>query len=593
MDTITPSDSNLTPPVAPQATGVFAIIKSFLQQNKTFAIIAVTGLIAIGVMAYFAFRPLPQTPTEPKVAVAISGPATVGSGDEVVYTFKVSNGDTLATDVGGLEVVYPSGATFISSAPNPDNLSGTRFTIPALRPGADAVVIVKFRVLGSLNDERKISASFEYQFGQTTAHYAAKEEAVFRIGAAQVNLELSGPANTNNAQIIAYELRYSNTTKVPLENARLLVNYPEGFQFAAATPPPTVGSNIWNLGTLASGKEGAISIQGSLKGVAPGQSVTLTASLQTLDAKGTFYTQSTAKATTAVMSLPLVATLSLRDSQDTVVKPGDELRYTIEYQNNGTVATRGVNIVATLDPRALDLASVSAEGGQVAGNTITWNASGVRGLEVLNPSEKGSISFQVTIRDPVVKDSSKNISVVSSVKIRSDEFSTFFPGTELAVKVATVAELKTGLDFKSGKLPPKVGDTTTYQFSLNATNTTNDIGDAVLTAFIPLDPGSFDPASVSSAEKGNVTFDASTGKLTWKLGRLQAHSGSFQPARKLQFTLRFAPNASQAGREPVLVSKIQLTGNDSFTAQPVTITARDVTTRDLSGDNYYNGQVTQ
>jgi hypothetical protein len=115
-------------------------------------------------------------------------------------------------------------------------------------------------VLGSLDDERKIAASFEYQFSQTTAHYAAQQETTFRIGAAQIDLELTGPASTNNAQIIAYELRYSNTTKVPLENARLQISYPEGFQFAASTPPSTVGNNIWNLGTLASGKEGTISI---------------------------------------------------------------------------------------------------------------------------------------------------------------------------------------------------------------------------------------------------------------------------------------------------------------------------------------------
>jgi hypothetical protein len=300
-------------------------MQSFLQQNKAFAIIALIGLAAIAVMAYFAFRPLPKAPAEPKVAVAITGPETVGSGDEVVYTFKITNGDTLGTDSGSLEVLYPSGATFISSSPSPDNLSGTRFTVPALRPGADAVVIVKFRVLGSLDDERKIAASFEYQFSQTTAHYAAQQETTFRIGAAQIDLELTGPASTNNAQIIAYELRYSNTTKVPLENARLQISYPEGFQFAASTPPSTVGNNIWNLGTLASGKEGMISIQGSLKGVTPGQSVTLSASLQTLDTKGTFYTQATAKATTTVMSLPLVATLSLRESEQLVVKPGDEL----------------------------------------------------------------------------------------------------------------------------------------------------------------------------------------------------------------------------------------------------------------------------
>jgi uncharacterized repeat protein (TIGR01451 family) len=121
--------------------------------------------------------------------------------------------------------------------------------------------------------------------------------------------------------------------------------------------------------------------------------------------------------------LPLLVTQSLDQNADRndIVNPGDRLTYVINYQNNGTVTARGVNIVLTIDSKAIDFNSIQAEGGQINNNTITWNASGVSKLENLSPSETGSVRFDVEVKNPAVKDTSRNIDIKTTVKIKSNE----------------------------------------------------------------------------------------------------------------------------------------------------------------------------
>jgi hypothetical protein len=112
-------------------------------------------------------------------------------------------------------------------------------------------------------------------------------------------------------------------------------------------------------------------------------------------------------------------------------------------------------------------------------------------------------------------------------------------------------------------------------------NTTNDVTVGTLTAFIPLPAGAFDKSSVTSKEAANVTFDASTGKLTWKVGTLSANAGSFNPKRELSFNLTINPTASQAGNNVTLVKTINFSGTDGFTTLPIQLKTADVTTDDL------------
>ena len=231
---------------------------------------------------------------------------------------------------------------------------------------------------------------------------------------------------------------------------------------------------------------------------------------------------------------------------------------------------------------------MQAEGGLVNNNTILWNASGVANLENLSPSESGELRFSVQVKNPASRDSSKNLSVISGIKIKSTEYETFFPGNELILKISSPAALASRLDYSSGSLPPQVGKSTIYKVTLSLSNSSNDFSNGVLTAFIPLGAGGFVSQSANLSEATKVDFDPTTGKLTWNVGALPAYTGKFSQSRNLEFNVRLIPSSSQVNDSVVLIKDITLMAKDTYTQKDVKVTSDDISTSDLSGQGGYN-----
>lgn len=567
--------------------------KTFYIANKWYVWAAVLGVVILSLLAYFAFRPNKVVPKPAKIDLTVEANEVVPSGGEQVYKVKIGNQDSTALVSMELELVYPEGVKYDDSTPKATNLSGSVFPVPDLEPGQNVVVIVKTTVQGEINEEKKLLVRLHYRFKNSGADFVTETTQITKLVAADVSIEISGTNQTNNASVVNYEVRYKNNSDKDISNARIKIDYPSGFTFASSSPEPNLSKNIWNIGNLIKDQEGKISFQGSFQGSSSGQSQTFTASFLVLDNNGSYFTQASSDFSTTIGSLPLVVTQSLTSNAGrTSVSAGDTLDYTIKYQNTAAVAARGVNIVLTIDSPAVDLSSIEAEGAQVNNNTVTWNASSSSDLEVLNPNESGSVRFTINVNNPPVKDSRTNITVKTSVKIKSDEYDSFLPGNDLSLKVSTIASLERSLDYVSGSLPPHVGKQTVYRLTLGIRNGTNELRDGILTAFVTLPSGSYDSASIQPIkEAANVSFDSSTGKLTWRLGTVSSHLGDFNPVRKVSFTLKLTPSQSQSGKEVTLLKNISAVLKDPFTGESRQLSAEDITTATISGGNFENGIV--
>ncbi len=570
--------------------------KEFYRLNRFYFWAIGFGIVVIAILSFFALRKSPAVKVaEAKVSIDISAPDTVPSGADVIYKITVQNQDPKKLVGMTLEVTYPDGFSFVSSSPDPQNLSGTQFAVPDLISGQNATLFVKAKASGNLNDSKSMTATLHYKYSDFNSDFSKQQSFSVRLSASNVSLELSGPQTTNNAQLVVYTLTYKNNSENDIQSARITLTYPDGFQFASADPQPDISSNIWNIGTLPKGKDGTITLQGNFTNSSPGQSKTIGAALSVLGGGGEYFDQASTSFVTAISSLPLLVSQQLAAGNATqAVRPGDTLTYSIKYQNNAQTAAHGVNIVASLDSKAVNLSSIRAEGAQVSNNTITWNASSVAALEILRPSESGTVNFSVQVNNPATKDSASNMTVVSHIKIKADEYDTYFPGQDLTLKIFSPFSFSTGLTYVSGAMPPRVGTDTVYKVSLILKNSTNDYSNTVVTAFIPLGAGGFDQGSTNSEEAGTVTYDPSTGKLTWNVGTLAAHAGQFAPPRSLSFNVRLNPSSAQVGQSPVLIKNIQLVATDSFTTEAIKGSTPDITTDNLNGQNGYgNGLVTQ
>ncbi len=572
----------------------FQGVKDFYGANKIYFWAILIGVVVIGILSFIAFRKTPVVaPKEANVSVSVAVPQTVQSGGEAVYQITIQNNDSQKLVKQQLELTFPDGMTYESSTPNAQNLSGTLFTVPDLIPGQNVTIFLKTKVTGNVNDQKTLDIKLHYSYNNFNSEFIKAQSSTIRLTASDVTISLQGPQSTSNAQLITYSVNYQNNSQNDIQNARIKMDYPTGFVYASANPTPDLGSDTWNIGTLAKGGSGTIQIQGTFGSAGPGQSMTATAEFLILSQDGTFFTQNSSSFTTGISSLPLLVTQVLQpDNQAGVIKPGDNLTFNVSYQNNSSLAATGVNIEVDLNSKVIDLSSVKAQGGQINNSAIVWNASGIPQLASLLPNASGQLSFSLKINNPATKDSSKNLTVVSSIKIAATEYGTAFPGNQLTLKVSSPATVGTALNFNSGQLPPQVGKSTTYQVGLSLTNSSNDFSNGVLTAFIPLGSGGFVSGSVNTAEAANVQYDASTGKLTWNFGSLPANTGRFAQAKILTFNLNLNPGSSEVNRSVVLVKDISATAKDLFTGQDVPLSARDIATSDLQGQNgYANGTV--
>jgi len=83
------------------------------------------------------------------------------------------------------------------------------------------------------------------------------------LQAVQPRLTLEKAANVANVQagqLLTYTLTYANHGNQPAENAVLTETYDPHTQFVSASPAPSNGDNVWQLGALPPGASGTISV---------------------------------------------------------------------------------------------------------------------------------------------------------------------------------------------------------------------------------------------------------------------------------------------------------------------------------------------
>lgn len=587
-------DISLGGPLAPEPPQEPGKFKQFLRNNKWYVAAIVLGVVIIGVLAAFAFWPRSTERTEAaRVQLNIEAPQTTQAGGEVIYRVQVVNQDQAKLIDMNLELVYDDGVSYVSSSPRANNISGTSFAVPDLSTGQNAVVIVKTLAQGNVNDSKRLVARLRYKFDNFSSTFTAESSHTTRLVAANVLLDFSGKSQVNTGETVTYELSYRNTSSRAIDNSRVQITYPAGFEFSSSSPTPSLGNNIWNLGSLTPNQAGRISFTGSIKSTQVGQNQTFTAEFLVPDETGNYFTQSSTNYDIEIASQPISvdARITGGTAAGGIVRPGSQVSVEIRFQNNSQVVNTGLQLFTEVASNSIVPGSIRAENGFVEDQTASWNASSTSALEQLNLGASGTVRLQFTVANPATSSDNKNLTVTLRPRINSNQNQQFIPGGEVVLKIASPSELNGTISHTGGPLPPVVGQESTFAVRLAFKNSSNDYRSGVLTGFVPVGV-QFDTNSVTASERNLVRFDASTGKLTWELGQLLAHSGTIRPERVLEFTVRVRPSASQLGQHVNLFRNVEFTATDDFTLEEIKLNHNDLGTMNLPNGGL-SGRVTQ
>lgn len=540
------------------------------------------------------------------IDLQLVAPSLIDSGKEATFQVLIDNRNSSQLTLASLVIAYPDG----TRDPNDPTQTLTNATqsLDTIAPGQQLKQTISGVFYGAEGAQETLSVTLEYSVPGSNAVFQKQANVSFTIGSSPVALNVTAPNSAVSGESFPISIVVQNNSTAPLSNVVVQGQYPFGYSVTASTPQAGAGGTFWRLGNISPGASQTINLTGALTG-ADGD----TRVFRFLVGSNTDSTDTKVEVPlltvpqTVTVEKPFISgTISVNGQNGTTLSApaGQTLTGTITWQNNLPVSLSNVELTLTLSGPALDPSSVGSANGfyQSQNSTITWTPQQNPSLANVPPGGTGTLSFNFAslpagsnntlITNPII---ALNLGVQGT---RSDGAAPVVVSSaaQTQVSVASTVGLSaqalyfTGPLRGSGPMPPKVGSQTTYAIAWTVKNSSNDVGNASVSAVLP-PYVTFVPAGATQG----VNYNASSRTVTWNIGDLPGGVGYSTPAQQAYFEVVFTPSLSQVSTAPALTGDALLQGQDRFAQVNVQANAPAPTTQ-LSGDPGFQsgmGNVTQ
>ncbi|MFC1721396.1 hypothetical protein ACFL0Z_00595 [Patescibacteria group bacterium] len=557
--------------------------KKLLANKKLLFIIAAVVVAALIITLVIIFSGSRGTYSDQKVWLEIEGSDSVASGSEVTYRLNAINKEEVALNDVEIEIIFPEGFVLNSSTLDREDPSRNIWQLGTIPENHSQDFEVTGTLDGTAGDLKLINGIMRFVPEGLGAKYEKKGETSTVIATGDVTLTVDAPQNVVSGNEIEYLVRYQNRSRETVSGIYIQATYPSGFTFLESDPNPTDGNTIWKLPDLDGNEQGEIKIKGRLTGVKD-DTKRVKVEIGTKGEDGSFYSQLTKEDTTRIVESALVISQGIMEGSE-IVNPGEDIILKITYENLGNVELRNAEIDLTLsNPDIIDFGHFNAPGGSLEDNNhkITWISSGIPGLELIKPNDKGEIEVRFRIKDrallPVDSVDDKNFSLATQAALISEdipvsvsiEHKVESPPIEFKVSSYITVDAQgfyydqmTGSPVGEGPMPPKVNQTTKYHIIWTVTNLANDLEDAEVS--VVLAPGVKWENNATVTHGEDLNYNAKTGKIIWKIGQVPANIGTVGEKMAASFDISITPGADKVGSEVNLLQESQFSATDTFT----------------------------
>lgn len=529
--------------------------------------------------------------TNDRVIFKIEPPLSVVSGQESVYTLIITNNEKVNLYDLNIDLKYPDDFQYVSSTMEASGEKKNSWNIGVLRVGETVKIEITAKIIASLGSVHNLSGILTFKPENINSEFQQKSSIDLGVNASVISLNVSGPDKLLSNQNGDYVIVLRNVGIEALKDIEVVADYPQGFVFSSSSPQAKSGSNgTWEISELATSTEGStstekrITISGNFSGVSESGNQEIRIKVN-LKKASDWILQSEQSAIVNVVKDQLKLTLVVNGSgEDQPVGFGDLLIYTASFKNTGHEDLKNIELTAHLDSDILDWDSLKDSAlGKKSGNSLTWTGKQVPQLLSLRPSEEGSISWQVRVRDydSLRGEDIGKLSVESYLEAR-----TTVSGNESSVSGKTItnsvnSDLSLGAGARyynednvalgAGPIRPQVGQASSYNVYFKLGNNIHDISNIEVNAVLP--------AGVSWDNKedhdtGDVSYNSKTRKLSWTISRLSKRAdGAY-----LSFNISITPKESDSGRVLVLIPEVRLSGKDIETGADISKSIKAITT---------------
>lgn len=560
------------------------------------------GIGAIAAVVYAVLSSSTSSFTGENGVFTVTGPTSAVSGAEVEYTLSLQNNEQVAFQNVVFDVVYPGDFEVSESSPKASNFNQTSWELGALNPGEKTEVTVTGKLIGAQNEQKELIGRLTYRPENVSSPFTDEQIATTKIAALDTQLSVSGPQSVTAGEAFTFTITPENTIGTDLENLRIKVSYPEGFDFKSGSPRPDFGTDAFDISSLPEGESEEIEIKGVLSGDVNEKKM-FTVELGFVNESNEFIPQIQEEYTVEIGEVLAMVITSIDGSQEGAALPGETVEVEVLYRNEGTETFNNARLETKFDTDLFDTDSIEVTDGAFEDSVVAWNAETSSGFEVVNPGDSGTLSFKAKLSEQILVNNKedKNLEVSFSTIFSSDgvegdaEKEVSIEGAAAMLRVSSqfTPDIEVryhdfeGKKIGSGPLPPVKDKETTYRVYFTLSNTFNDVDDVA----IVLQAGeNIEFSGTKNTEVGTLTVNSK--KLTWNVGKVPAHTGRFLQNIEAYADITFTPSTSDVGKTPDLFSVISVTGQDAFSSQVLTPEVGDLTTN-ISNDSFVdtNGEV--
>lgn len=591
------------------------IEKSSKKRTIMISLLVLFGfLLALSLLSLFLFQRTPKF-TGDNVQLSIQTEEEVVSGQEMKILVNFANLETVSFRKAEVEVRYPDGFEFLSAIPEPSK--GESFwELGAVPQGQNGEIEITGRIIGEPDSTKTSSVVMSYWPANFSSEFQKVESFETKVGPSPVEVTFSAPDNILVGDARSYTIKYKNTTDREIEDAQLIVEYPESFEFISANPEANIENMIWEIPLLNPEDEGQIVINGNFLAAIEDEPKFRIK----LEVKGgdILYTLVEQESPVSLIKSDILLGLIVNGStSDKPVYFGGRLNYSLTYENNSGTTLKDLQIklnVASKKQEGTPLKSIldwdnrvdTAEGSvRIDSNlektvfdsrTFTWTSDEVDQLAELSDGQKGELTIQIPIKslpqleeDSIVDlvgmsvESLMTISVgrvgdtLSDREVTSNKVVNFF-NSDLEIGARARYYDDSGAAIGTGPMPPKVGEATRYVIEWDLTNSIHEVQDITVNAELP---DNVKWANSYSVTAGDIRYDEASNVITWTVNRFPISVNTLSA----QFEIAFTPASGSQGQVVTVLDKTVLTAKDTVTNGKIAKVEKILTTA-LEGDQF-------
>ncbi len=550
--------------------------------------------LVIGVLAFFLLLSgvlvflWYESRTAQGLTLGLLVPERVLIGVPFDLKINLSNDSSNVLNDAKLTLFLPDGVVFAGEAEDKRLRSKSLGNLGA---GSSSDETIRLLALDGENTLQAVRVTVDYLPTSLGGRFERIEKASFTITGQSVAVDITPPKKIFNGEDFEFEVVYKNISGEDIPTLMLTLDYPSAFKLISSSIAPEPGSYTWKIFDLKSGVEGRFKLKGRLNG--PENAFYDLAIRAERDFSGRVYLVRTTRAAISVAVSPLSFSIDLNNDPNYLVKPGDDLNYTLRYRNGTDVALRDVIIRARLTGEMFDLTQLVTDASlRASDNTLIWTAGAAPELALLQPGASGSVTFRLRALQqyPIKRFSDRNFALRVSAEIESPTVPRFV-GSEKTItlvklesKVAGNTVISAQAFFRDansgilnkGSLPLVVGNATQFTLHWKVTNFSNDIRDVVIRASL----GGNARATGVMKSNGATTpiYNERTQELVWNIPKVGATKGVLDAPLEAIIQVEAIPGLNQVGQYLKLLQQTTGVATDDFTGQKIEFQAPEVTT---------------